>query len=69
MTDARLAEHPFFADLADTTATGTELETLTDGSNADSLHVHSAPIVTGTPKPTTARNQRIPISIGTACMT
>ena len=26
---------------SDTTATGTELETLTDGSNADPLHVHS----------------------------
>ena len=28
---------------SDTTATGPELETLTDGSNADSLHVHSSP--------------------------
>lgn len=35
---------------SDTTATGTELETLTDGSDADSLHTHgaSAQIYTGT---------------------
>lgn len=31
---------------SDTTATGAELETLTDGSNADSLHAHTIPTVT-----------------------
>lgn len=31
----------------DTSATGTELDTLTDGSNADSLHVHAAGTPTG----------------------
>jgi len=29
---------------SDTTATGAELETLTDGSNADALHVHTIPV-------------------------
>jgi hypothetical protein len=31
----------------DTTATGVELNTLTDGSDADSLHVHPAAVITG----------------------
>ena len=30
---------------SDTTATGAELETLTDGSNADALHVHATPTI------------------------
>jgi|APSaa5957512622_1039677.scaffolds.fasta_scaffold00296_23 hypothetical protein len=34
------AESHTVASHSDTTATGTELETLTDGSNADSLHTH-----------------------------
>ncbi len=35
---------------SDTTATGAELNTLTDGSNADGLHAHAANVVqTGTP--------------------
>ena len=33
----------------DTTATGTELETLTDGSGADALHTHAGSVMTGTP--------------------
>jgi hypothetical protein len=37
------AEAHTVASHSDTTATGTELETLTDGSNADSLHAHAAP--------------------------
>lgn len=35
------AESHTVASHSDTTATGTELETLTDGSNADALHVHA----------------------------
>ena len=54
MADVLLNEGPFIGPEAghdeahtvvshsDTTATGTELETLTDGSNADSLHAHAA---------------------------
>jgi hypothetical protein len=43
------AEAHTIASHSDTTATGAELETLTDGSNADALHVHSASgITTGT---------------------
>ncbi len=38
---ARHAESHTVASHSDTTATGSELETLTDGSNADSLHAHS----------------------------
>lgn len=38
---ARHAESHTVASHSDTTATGAELETLTDGSNADSLHAHS----------------------------
>ena len=35
---------------SDTTATGAELETLTDGSNADALHSHTASAATEAPK-------------------
>jgi hypothetical protein len=35
---------------SDTTATGAELETLTDGSNADALHVHASAVATEAPK-------------------
>ena len=38
-TDRHTEAHTI-ASHSDTTATGTELETLTDGSNADTLHVH-----------------------------
>lgn len=38
--DDHHAESHTVASHTDTTATGTELETLTDGSNADALHVH-----------------------------
>lgn len=34
---------------SDTTATGAELDTLTDGSNADLLHEHAWSVLTGTP--------------------
>jgi len=43
---AHHAESHTIASHNDTTATGTELETLTDGSNADALHIHSGGIVT-----------------------
>ncbi len=39
--DAHHAEAHTIASHSDTTATGSELETLTDGSNADALHVHA----------------------------
>ena len=39
--DAHHAESHTVASHSDTTATGTELETLTDGSDADSLHAHA----------------------------
>lgn len=35
---------------SDTTATGAELETLTDGSNADALHTHASATATEAPK-------------------
>jgi hypothetical protein len=41
-TDHTIASH------SDTTATGAELETLTDGSNADALHAHAAGPATAT---------------------
>ena len=41
----------------DTTATGTELETLTDGSNADTLHTHAA----GTGTMTTVESAGAPV--------
>ncbi len=40
--DQHHAEAHSVASHDDTTATGAELETLTDGSNADSLHTHAA---------------------------
>ena len=40
-TSAQHAESHTVASHSDTTATGTELETLTDGSNADALHSHA----------------------------
>jgi len=42
--DAHHAESHTIASHSDTTATGAELETLTDGSNADSLHVHASAV-------------------------
>jgi hypothetical protein len=39
--DAHHAESHTVASHSDTTATGTELETLTDGSDADALHTHA----------------------------
>ena len=41
LSDARTPLPHTIASHSDTTATGTELNTLTNGSNADSLHVHS----------------------------
>ncbi len=45
-TDQHTEAHTV-ASHSDTTGTGAELETLTDGSNADSLHLHSELIVFG----------------------
>jgi hypothetical protein len=39
--DARPPAAHTVASHSDTTATGAELDTLTDGSNADALHVHA----------------------------
>lgn len=47
-TAARHAESHTVASHSDTTATGAELETLTDGSNADSLHVHEGTAIKST---------------------
>lgn len=44
--DAHHAEAHTVASHSDTTATGAELDTVTDGSNADARHVHTAPYVT-----------------------
>lgn len=41
ITDVHHAEFHTIASHSDTTATGAELETLTDGSNADALHTHA----------------------------
>lgn len=45
-TSARHSESHTIASHSDTTGTGAELNTLTDGSNADSLHVHTVTAVT-----------------------
>ena len=42
LSDARTPTAHTIASHSDTTATGAELETLTDGSNADALHAHTA---------------------------
>ena len=39
------AEFHTIASHSDTTATGAELETLTDGSNADALHTHAGALI------------------------
>jgi len=51
---AHHAESHNVASHNDTTATGTELETLTDGSNADALHAHAATAFDSTPANDTA---------------
>lgn len=47
--DDHHAQSHNIASHSDTTATGAETETLTDGSDADSLHTHSGSNLTGTP--------------------
>jgi len=49
-TDQHHAQSHTVASHSDTTATGAELETLTDGSNADALHVHASATATEAPK-------------------
>ena len=49
-TDDHHAESHTIASHSDTSATGAELDTLTDGSNADALHVHASAIATEAPK-------------------
>lgn len=49
-TDDHHAQSHTVASHSDTTATGAELETLTDGSNADALHVHASATATEAPK-------------------
>lgn len=49
-SDQHHSELHTIASHSDTTATGAELETLTDGSNADSLHIHAAASATEAPK-------------------
>ncbi len=56
------AESHTIASHSDTTATGAELETLTDGSDADSLHVHNHGNLTGLVDP--ADHPQHPIKTG-----
>lgn len=55
-SDQHHAQSHTVASHSDTTATGTELETLTDGSNADGLHIHASAVATEAPKVENALN-------------